>query len=119
MARVSLQGLTGIDGYFGSCLVDSESGMMLGSDAGGPVNLEVAAAGNTEVVRAKRKTMKSLGLSGGIEDMLITLKDQYHIIRPLASNDALFLYLVLDRGKANLALARHELKAFEGTINFK
>jgi hypothetical protein len=85
---------------------------MLGA-AGGGVNLEVAAAGNTEVVRAKRKTMKALALNEHIEDILITLGRQYHLIRPLSSNDALFIYVVLDRNRANLAMARHVLSQLE------
>jgi hypothetical protein len=102
-----------IDGCLGTCIVDSNSGMMLGAAGGGAVNLEIAAAGNTEVVRAKRKTMKSLHLNENIEDILITLGKQYHLIRPLSSNDALFIYLVLDRSRSNLAMARHSLAAIE------
>jgi len=87
---------------------------MLGT-AGGTagLNLEVAAAGNTEVVRAKRKTMRSLGLNDPIEDILITLSRQYHLLRPLRSNDALFIYVALDRSRANLAMARHQLSIAE------
>ena len=73
------------------------------------VNLEVAAAGNTEVVRAKRKTMKALESQGSIEDMLITLGRQYHLIRPLKSNDALFFYLVLDKSRARTSRWRATL----------
>jgi hypothetical protein len=116
MANVkeSLDKLTEVDGFVGACLVDSNSGMMLGSlGGGGVINLEVAAAGNTEVVRAKRKTMANLGLKDGIEDILITLGKQYHLIRPVGSKEGLFIYVVLDKAKANLAMGRHKLADVE------
>jgi hypothetical protein len=112
--RESLEKLADIDGFVGACLVDSNSGMMLGGHGGGTqINLEVAAAGNTEVVRAKRKAMTLLALKDQIEDILITLGKQYHLIRPLALKDGLFIYLVLDRAKANLAMGRHTLSEIE------
>jgi hypothetical protein len=113
-AKDSLPKLAEIDGFLGACIVDSTSGMMLASTATSPsLNLEVAAAGNTEVVRAKRKTMKALNLHDGIDDILITLGKQYHLIRPLGSNDALFIYVALDKAKSNLAMARHSLASVE------
>ena len=101
----SLRDLLRIDGAMCTALVDSNSGMMLGS-AGTGMDLELAAAGNTEVVRSKLKTMKTLGISDNIEDILITLGKQYHIIRPVQAKTGIFIYLVLDRLKANLAMAR-------------
>lgn len=109
----SLGKLNVIDGFVGAALVDSESGMLLGQEGGGGLNLEVAAAGNTEVVKSKRKTMTNLGLRDGIEDILISLGKQYHIIRPLRSRPTLFFYLVLDRQRANLAMARLTLADIE------
>jgi hypothetical protein len=115
--KESLSKLSEIDGFIGTCIVDSNSGMMLGSEGGGSsVNLEVAAAGNTEVVRAKRKTMSSLGLKDSIEDILISLGKQYHLIRPLSQKEGLFVYLVLDRGRSNLAMARHTLSDVEKAL---
>jgi predicted regulator of Ras-like GTPase activity (Roadblock/LC7/MglB family) len=108
----SLQELMKIDGAIGCCLVDYESGMVLGK-AGGGLDLDLAAAGNTEVVRAKMKTAKSLNLKDKIEDILITLSTQLHIIRPTAQHDGLFIYLALDKEKANLALARRKCLGVE------
>jgi predicted regulator of Ras-like GTPase activity (Roadblock/LC7/MglB family) len=113
----SMDKLQEIDGFIGAAVVDSNSGMMLGSNGGGPINLEVAAAGNTEVVRAKTRVMSQLKLTDSIEDILITLGKQYHLIRPVASKEGLFIYLVLDRAKANLAMGRHRLAEVESTLS--
>ncbi|RZL66649.1 MAG: hypothetical protein EOP77_06630 [Variovorax sp.] len=114
MANVkqTMEDLLTIDGAMCTALVDAESGMILGQ-AGSGVDLEVAAAGNTEVVRAKMKTMKALGLNETIEDILITLGRQYHIIRPIARKEGLFIYLVLDKNKSNLAMARRKVQDVE------
>ncbi|MEU5596894.1 hypothetical protein [Streptomyces sp. NPDC020298] len=116
--EATLKEAMSIDGALGVAVVDYESGMALGALGGGPhLDLELAAAGNTEVVRAKQRTLKSLALQEGIEDILITLSGQYHLIRPLASvSGSLFLYLALDRSRSNLALARHSLKRLEAEL---
>ncbi|MET9085483.1 hypothetical protein ACIPX0_10025 [Streptomyces sp. NPDC090075] len=108
--------MAGVEGAMGAAVVDYTSGMALGTLGGGKdLDLTIAAAGNTDVIRAKVRTMEELGLKGRIEDILITLEKQYHLIRLITgrSGNGLFLYLVLDKARSNLAMARHQLKRVE------
>jgi hypothetical protein len=110
----SINAAMSIQGAIAAALVDHETGMCLGSKAAG-FPIEVAAAGNTEVVRAKIRVMKDIGITGRISDILITLESQYHLIVPLRHGN-LFLYLALDRNSGNLALARHKLTEIEKNL---
>ncbi|MGI5460732.1 hypothetical protein ACQEWB_47725 [Streptomyces sp. CA-249302] len=108
--------MTGVEGSLGAAVVDYTSGMALGTLGGGKdLDLTIASAGNTDVVRAKVRTMETLGLKSRIEDILITLAGQYHLIRLVTgrNGNGLFLYLVLDKDRSNLAMARHQLKRVE------
>lgn len=113
--NASLETLLAVDGAKAAALVDSSTGMLLGG-VGSGIDLETAAAGNTEVVRAKLRTVKSLGLDDSIDDILITLSSQFHIIRPLAKTPEVFIYFVLERSKANLALARIKAKEVDAAL---
>jgi predicted regulator of Ras-like GTPase activity (Roadblock/LC7/MglB family) len=104
-----------IDGIMAAALVEYGSGMALGT-AGSGLDLELAAAGNSDVVRAKMKTMEMLGIQGEIEDILITLHSQYHIIY-IVPDQPLFLYLVLAKDKTNLAMSRYKIKALAKDIS--
>ncbi|MES2898166.1 MAG: hypothetical protein V4723_00490 [Pseudomonadota bacterium] len=110
-----LNELMQIEGAMCAALVDYNSGMLLES-VGSGIDLDAAAAGNTEVVRAKMKVMKSLGLNDSIEDILISLGKQYHIIRPVEKHDGLFIYYVLDRSRANLAMGRRKVLEAESKL---
>ncbi|MFI6143879.1 hypothetical protein [Streptomyces sp. NPDC051109] len=111
--------MTSIEGTLGVALVDYTSGMALGTLGGGKdLDLAVAAAGNTDVIRAKVRAMEMLGLDDEIEDLLITLGNQYHLIRLLRGRgtNGLFLYVVLNKANSNLAMARHQLKRIESAL---
>ncbi|MET9378432.1 hypothetical protein ACFYV5_27190 [Streptomyces sp. NPDC003035] len=118
--ETSLKEAAAIEGAIGAALVDYTSGMALGTIGGSKeLDLNVAAAGNTDVVRAKVRAMEMLGLNDEIEDILITLGGQYHLIRLLKgrTSNGLFLYLALDKERANLAMARHHLKRIEAELD--
>ena len=96
-------------------LVDSESGMILGQSGFSP-DIEVTAAGNTEVIRSQIRALKNMGKDEVVDDILITLTTQYDILRPLTSNPSIFLFVTLDKAKANLALARFRVSECEAQL---
>lgn len=116
---VTLKDALQIDGAIAAAIVDHTSGMALGT-AGGDRDFDVAvaAAANADVLRAKYRAMEMLGLTERIEDVLVTLGSQYHLIRPVTarSGKGLLIYLALHRDKANLALARHRLRIIEQSL---
>lgn len=101
----SLESVMTVEGAIAAALVDSTSGFVL-CWSGDDFDMDTAGAGSTELMRAKLKTVKALKLNDTIEDILITMGRQYHIIRPVTRNPDLFLYLVLDKDRSNLAMAR-------------
>ena len=117
---IALKDAMQIEGSIGAALVDYTSGMALGVAGGNrDLDLTVAAAGNTDVIRAKMRTIELLNLNERIEDILITLDTQYHLIRPITgrSGAGLFLYLALAKDRANLALARRQLQQIEVNLD--
>lgn len=114
----SLNSAMAVSGAIAVALVDLDTGMTLGTAGGEKFNIDVAAAGNTEVVRAKLRVAQMLDLNTHIEDILITLGTQFHLIRIVQGQNSspLFMYLALDRTKANLALARLKLAEIEKVL---
>lgn len=108
--------LSTLDGFVVAALVDSQEGVAL-MIQGGHFNFKLAAYGQSQVLQAKRSVAKNLQLNDKIEEILISMQHQYHLIRPLETNEDLFLYLVLERTEANLALARLELRLFEQSLD--
>ena len=115
---IDLKGLNEISGFIAGCLVDSDTGLMMAAEGSGSFDIEGAAAANTEVVKAKRAAMKMLKLDDHIEDILISLGKQYHLIRPMEKNPAIFMYVALDRKASNLGMARVQVKNVEQAQSF-
>lgn len=115
--KQTIDELLSLDGALCAAIVDTASGMTLGSGGTG-LDLEIAAAGNTEVMRSKYKTMNALGLDDVIDDILITLGKQYHIIRPSKVKEGVFIYYVVDKARGNLALARRKAQDVDAQMKF-
>jgi hypothetical protein len=94
-----------IPGFIAASLVDLDSGMTLGMKSMRPdFDLAAASAYNSEMVKQKQKIMRALSLKTNLEDMLMTLGDQIHLIKMVSP--ATFIYLAADRASANIAIVR-------------
>ena len=95
-----------VTGVIATAVVDLESGMTLAAKTNRPdFDLAVASAYNSELVKQKLKIMRALNLKSSLEDMLLTLSDQFHLIKFLPGGTS-FLYLAADRSGTNLAILR-------------
>ncbi|MEO0735817.1 MAG: hypothetical protein AAFZ35_03300 [Cyanobacteria bacterium J06649_12] len=117
----SIKSALSIDGTIGAALGDWATGFSLGqaslNDNVFPASkLEQAIALNSEVIKAKNRARDGLAITAPIEDILITLADQYHLIRICEMAEGVFFYLVMDREKANLGLARIKLRQIEKNL---
>ena len=111
-----LDGLVNLDGALGAALVDARNGMLLYGVGSAGLDVEIAAAAITDVLRANIKMLKLMATGDEVEDILITLGKQYHILRPVRAVDGVFVYTILDRRNGNLALARRKVTDVEEAI---
>lgn len=100
----------GIPTVISVSIVEIASGMSLGSMTNSSdFDPEIASAYNAEVVKQKGAAMKALGIGDqSIEDILITLTNQIHIIR-LSADKEHFIYVAAKK-ETNLAMARSVIK---------
>ncbi len=98
-------------------VVDVESGASLAAHSNMPgIDPTMAAAHNAEVVKLKQKAMTALQLVGEqIEDILITLSNQLHLLQ-LTTNGSRLIYLVVSTQNTNLGIARAVLRAQVGQL---
>jgi predicted regulator of Ras-like GTPase activity (Roadblock/LC7/MglB family) len=111
-----LEKLLSFDGALGVAIVDSETGMILGK-AGTGVDIDLAAAGASGILRARLASTRALGTNEQIDDLLISLTSQVQIIHPLPNNPSIFTYLIGDKAKSSLAMARY--KATEADLQIQ
>ena len=119
--KESIQSTLSIDGAIGAAIGDWSTGFCLGQASRdenefSTLKLEQAIALNSEVIKAKNRAREGLGLTSSIEDILITLQNQYHLIRICEALEGVFFYMVMDRDRANLGLARIKLRQIEQAL---
>ncbi|MBO9582688.1 MAG: hypothetical protein J7574_00870 [Flavobacterium sp.] len=105
-----------VNGFIAVAVTEIESGLSFGNLTIDPsFDPELAAAYNLEVVKAKLSAVKALNLNQDIEDILITLSNQIHII-DISPNKKFMIYLAADASKANLGMTRAILRKHKAEV---
>jgi CheY-like chemotaxis protein len=99
-----------IDGAIGAAVVDWRADECLAVAEGDDrLDVRLAARCDCGVISATMATIDTLGLAGPPQDIVSTVGDQAHLLRPLGGDRRLFLFLAIDTTTGSLALARHRL----------
>lgn len=105
-----------INGFIAVSVTEIETGMSYSSlSIDSSFDPELASAYNLEVVKAKMNAIKALGLNEKINDILITLSNQLHIL-DVSEDGKYFIYLAVDSKNANLGLTRAVLSKYKKEI---
>jgi len=104
-------------GYKAMAVTDIKSGETLFSESlDASFDIELAAACNLEVIKAKLKAIDALDLDESIDKITIELEKDLHIIDITKSRDY-FIYVALDASKASLGLVKGLLNKYKKRLN--
>jgi len=105
-----------VPGYIAVAVSEIKSGILYYSDSAlAGFDPELASAFNLEVVKAKLNAINALGLNESIDDIMITMTNQIHII-DVSDNNEYFIYLAVDSTKANLGMTKALLGKYKKEI---
>jgi len=109
--RQSLQSLLDDCNAHYAALVDATSGMVLGqvqSPSNTRLDIELLAAGTTEIVRSDANTSRFLGIDPS-EEILFTQTRDFHVIHLAVNYPGLYIVSGIDKQRGNLALLRRKV----------
>lgn len=111
----ALSGMLTVEGLLGCALVDGSTGLVLARESRGdqPVDIDVCAAASTQLLRAHRHASRTMGSAAPVDEVMSSVGHRQHVLRTVARHPSLFLMALLDRHRANLALARFKLMEVE------
>jgi predicted regulator of Ras-like GTPase activity (Roadblock/LC7/MglB family) len=118
-AKRALAGMASLDGMLGCAVVDSTTGLVLARESRDDtlVDMDLAAAACAQMLRAHRRAARSMGLPEQIDELMTSAGPRQQIIRTVTRHPDLFLVVLLDKHRTNLALARYQLMEVERAVD--
>jgi hypothetical protein len=114
-ADAMLTPVTTIDGFVFACLVDQATGMTFAcAPEQSDIYAAAAAAGAADIANALAMMSARLATNETVDDVIVTFSEYLHLIRPVGQDatQRVLLLVILDRRRANLAMARREIRSF-------
>ena len=106
-----------IAGYKAMAIGDIQSGETLFAESlDTAFDIELAAACNLEVIKAKLKAIDTLELDDSIDKIVINLEKDIHII-DITKSKHYFIYLALDSKKTTIGLVTGLLNKYKVKLN--
>lgn len=107
-----------IAGLYIDLLVGTKSGKVLDTIdiPGNEEDVHIAAASITEVVQTEKGVIHSLRLDDVIDDILISGKIYYHVIRPFEKRPDIYIYCSINRSTGNLVMAPMIIRRVENNM---
>ncbi|HMC14924.1 MAG TPA: hypothetical protein VKI18_04790 [Albitalea sp.] len=117
-ARQALADMLAIDGLLGCAVVDGTTGLVLAREIreDQPADIDLSAAASAQVLRAHRLAARNMGLSEQIDEVMVSAGPRQQVLRTVGRHPDLFLMALLDKHRANLALARYKLMEVEKSL---
>jgi predicted regulator of Ras-like GTPase activity (Roadblock/LC7/MglB family) len=115
--KEKLRSIFELDGVLAASIVDTNTGMPLIQESKSPINLESYCAYMVEVIKSHKKFLTKLNIKDKIEDIVINLDKNYHIITFVLKQDNLFIYVILDKENSNLGMTRLVLMQLEEELD--
>ncbi|WP_157359809.1 roadblock/LC7 domain-containing protein [Caldimonas brevitalea] len=115
----TLSQLMQVEGVLGCCIADMTTGLLLGSEVAPDVeslHLELAAASQTEVMKAHRRAARDMGCGERVDEIFVTHGRRHLVLRTVTAHPELFVLAVLDKQRVNLALARYKIMDAEKAL---
>lgn len=108
-----------VPGFIGFSICEIKSGKcVFTKSAVASFDIEYVTLCNVDFVRAKLNTIKSAEIKDQVKNIIVNLKNQFHII-DITNDNQFFFYLAVDNKEANLAIVLTKLAKCKQIISDK
>lgn len=112
-----LKTISQMDGFIAAALIEATSGIPICTENKENFPLDVGSAYAIDTIKVYKKFLSKLEFEKKIEEIVITLNDQYHFLKTLKNDTKIIIYLILDKDQSTLGMAKLALQELEGSFN--